>query len=49
MASATALAMIAALLVWHRLSQAAALALLYGVELAAGAVAAWSAAGLVSH
>jgi membrane-associated phospholipid phosphatase len=48
-ASATALAMIAALLVWHHLSRGAALALLYGVALAAGAVAAWSAAGLDSH
>ena len=48
-ASATALAMIAALLVWHRLSRAAALALLYGLALAAGAAAAWVQTGLVNH
>jgi membrane-associated phospholipid phosphatase len=48
-ASATALAMIAALLVWHRLSRAAALALLYGVALTAGAAAAWAQAVLENH
>jgi len=48
-ASATALAMIAVLLMWHRLSPAAALALLYGVALTAGAAAAWAQAVLENH
>jgi membrane-associated phospholipid phosphatase len=49
-ASATALAMSAALLVWHRLkSRAAALALLYGAAMAAGAAAAWVQAGWLAH
>jgi hypothetical protein len=41
--------MIAVLLVWHRLSRANALVLLYGVALTAGTVAAWVRAGLVNH
>lgn len=49
-ASATALAMIAALLVWHRLkSRTAALALLYGAAMVAGAAAAWAQAGRLAH
>jgi undecaprenyl-diphosphatase len=48
-ASATALAMISALLVWHRLSRAATLALVYGVALTAGGVAAWAQAVLENH
>jgi len=35
--------------VWQRLRPAAALALLYGVALTAGAAAAWVQAGLVNH
>jgi len=41
--------MIAVLLMWHRLSPAAALALLYGVALTAGAAAAWAQAVLENH
>jgi membrane-associated phospholipid phosphatase len=48
-ASATALAMILVLLVWHRLNRPAALALLYGMGLAAGTAAAIVQAGLVNH
>jgi membrane-associated phospholipid phosphatase len=48
-ASATALAMIAALLVWHHLRRAAALVLLYAVALVAGAATAWAQAGRMAH
>jgi len=48
-ASATAVAMCAVLLVWHRLSRAAALALLYGVAFVVGAAAAWAQSSLVAH
>jgi undecaprenyl-diphosphatase len=48
-ASATALAMIAVLLCWHRLRPGAALALLYGAALVAGAAAGWAQAGLGAH
>jgi membrane-associated phospholipid phosphatase len=48
-ASATALAMIAVMLFWHRLSTGAALALLYGVAFAVGLLAAWAQAGLTAH
>jgi undecaprenyl-diphosphatase len=48
-ASATALAMIAVLLVSHRVRRDAALALLYGAALMAGAAAAWAQVGLAAH
>jgi undecaprenyl-diphosphatase len=48
-ASATAMAMAAVMLVWHRLRPVAAFALLMAVALVAGAVAAWAQAGLVAH
>jgi len=48
-ASATALAMLAAMLAWHRLHPAAALALLLGAALVVGAAAAWAQAGLGAH
>lgn len=48
-ASATAAAMTAALLVWHRLSRGAALALLYGVASVIGAAAAWAQSSLMAH
>lgn len=48
-ASATAVAMSAVLLVWQRLSRAAALALLYGVAFVVGAAAAWAQSSLVAH
>ena len=48
-ASATALAMAAVMLVWHRLRPAAAFALLMVVALVVGAAAAWAQAGLVAH
>jgi membrane-associated phospholipid phosphatase len=48
-ASATSVAMIAVLLVWHRLRPATGLLLLYGVSLAAGAAAGWSQAGRMAH
>ena len=41
--------MIAAMLVWHRLSRGAALVLLYGVAFVVGTAAAWAQAGLVAH
>ena len=48
-ASATALAMIAVMLGWHRLRPAVALTLLFGVAIVVGAAAAWAQAGLVAH
>lgn len=48
-ASATAFAMLAVLLCWHRLRPAAALAALLGAALVVGALAAWAQAGLVAH
>ncbi len=48
-ASGTALAMIAVLLLWHRLSRPAALALLYGVALVTGAAVAWAQVRLTAH
>lgn len=48
-ASATALSMVAVMLVWHRLRPALALLLLLGVALAVGAAAAWAQAGLLAH
>ena len=48
-ASATAVAMSAVMLVWHRLSRGAALALLYGVAFVVGAAAAWAQSTLVAH
>ena len=48
-ASATAVAMCAVLLVWQRLSRAAALALLYGTAFVVGAAAAWAQSSLVAH
>jgi membrane-associated phospholipid phosphatase len=48
-ASATAMAMAAVMLVWHRLRPVLAFLLLMGVALVAGAAAAWAQAGLVAH
>jgi membrane-associated phospholipid phosphatase len=48
-ASATAMAMAAVMLGWHRLRPVAAFALLMGVALVVGAAAAWAQAGLVAH
>ncbi|HEY0450385.1 phosphatase PAP2 family protein [Actinophytocola sp.] len=48
-ASATALAMIAVMLAWHRLRPVAAFALMLAVALVVGAAAAWAQAGLVAH
>src|SRR4051794_1100594 len=48
-ASATAMAMAAVMLGWHRLRPVAAFALLMGAALVAGAAAAWAQAGLVAH
>jgi undecaprenyl-diphosphatase len=48
-ASATAVGMAAALLLAHRLSRGAALALLYGVAAVVGATAAWAQSILVAH
>jgi membrane-associated phospholipid phosphatase len=48
-ASATALAMIAVMLCWHRLGPVTAFALLLLAALVAGAAAAWAQAGLVAH
>src|SRR3954454_16480826 len=48
-ASATAMAMAAVMLGWHRRRPVAAIALLMGAALVAGAAAAWAQAGLVAH
>lgn len=48
-ASATALAMLATMLAWHRLRPVAALVLLLVAALVVGAAAAWAQAGLVAH
>ena len=48
-ASATAMAMTAALLVSHRLGRRAALALLYGVATVAGTAAGWAQSSLMAH